>query len=114
MFSTIGIIIDIAIVLALVVFGLIGLKKGFLHSILSLFSWSVCIIIAVLVAKYVSGWINGIYDVSALIGGKIEGSLLSSNEFFATAVNSGAERRCGTAAYLGGRRGVFDIRSRYQ
>ena len=31
MFSTIGIILDVAIILSLVVFAIIGLKKGFLH-----------------------------------------------------------------------------------
>ena len=88
MFSTIGIILDVAIILAFVIFGIIGFKKGFLHSILSLFSWSVCILVAILVAKYVAGLINGIYNFSALIGGKIEESLIKTNEFFNLAVNS--------------------------
>ena len=88
MFSTIGLILDIAIILVLVIFAIIGLKKGFLHQVLSLFSWVVCVIVAILVAKYVAGWINGIYDFSALIGGKIEEGLANSNEFFTMAINA--------------------------
>lgn len=88
MLSTIGLILDVAIVLALVIFAIIGLKKGFLHQVLSLFSWVVCIFVAVLVAKYVAGWINGIYNFAGLIGGKIEEGLIKSNEFFAKTVSS--------------------------
>lgn len=87
MLSTIGIIIDVAIIAVLIIFGLIGLKKGFLKSVLSLFSWSLCIAIACLIAKYVAGWINGIYDFSALIGNKISKSLTNMNEFFAQSIN---------------------------
>lgn len=85
--ATVGLIIDIAIVVALVIFGIIGFKKGFLKSIVSLFSWIVCLIVAVLTAKYVAGWINKIYDFTGLIGEKIAEGLNSSNEFFATAIN---------------------------
>ena len=87
MISTIGIIIDIVIIAVFLIFGLIGLKKGFLKSILSLFSWGLCITIAFLTAKYVAGWINGIYDFSALIGSKISKSLVNMNEFFAQSIN---------------------------
>lgn len=88
MLSTIGIIIDIAIVLAVIISGLIGLKTGFLKSVLSFFSWVVCLIVAVFAAKYVAGWINGIYDFSALIGGKVSTSLVKFNEFFGRSINT--------------------------
>ncbi len=88
MLSTIGLIIDIVIVVALVIFGLIGFKKGFLKSIISLFSWIVCLIIAIFTAKYVAKWINGIYDFSSLIGGKISSSLTNINDFFSTTISS--------------------------
>ena len=88
MFSTIGIIIDIAIVLALVIFGIIGFKKGFLKSIISLFSWIVCIAIAVLTAKYVAGWLNGIFDFAGWFGGHISNALSGTNEFFVKSINS--------------------------
>ncbi len=87
MLSTVGIIIDVVIVAVLVIFSLIGLKKGFLKSVLSLFSWGICIVIAFLTAKYVAGWINGIYDFSELIGGKIATNLSKTNEFFSQSIN---------------------------
>ena len=86
--ATVGLIIDAVIVLLLVVFAVVGLKKGFLKSVISLFSWVVCIIIAVLLAKYVAKCINGIYDFSALFGDKIAKSLIKSNDYFSLAINS--------------------------
>lgn len=88
MLSTIGLIIDIVIVAALVICGIVGYKKGFLNSVLSLFSWVACVVVAVLVAKHVAGWINGIYDFSGLISSKITESLSESNEFFNIAINA--------------------------
>ena len=87
MLATIGIIIDIALIAVLVIFSILGLKKGFLKSVLSIFSWIVCLFVACLTAKYVAGWINGLYDFSALIGGKISKSLIKTNNFFAQSVN---------------------------
>lgn len=87
MMATIGLIIDVLIIGALVIFGIIGFNKGFLKSFISLFSWVVCIIIAIFTAKYVASWINGIYDFSALIGDKIANGLINANEFFARAVS---------------------------
>ncbi len=86
--NTIGLIIDIAIIVALIIFGIIGLKKGFLKSVISIFSWVVCLIIAVLLAKYVAGWLNGIYNFSGLIGGKISEGLVGTNEFFTQSINT--------------------------
>ena len=88
MFSTIGLIIDIAIILALVIFGIIGFRKGFLHSVISLFSWAVCLTVAIFTAKYVAGWINGIYNFSALIGNGIEKSFTGMHEVFTQAINT--------------------------
>jgi len=88
MLSTVGLIIDIIIIAVLVIFAIIGLKKGFLHSIISLFSWAFCLLIAFLTAKYVAGWINSIYDFASLIGDKISSSLIEGNNFFAQAINT--------------------------
>lgn len=85
--ATIGIIIDVAIVALLVIFALIGLKNGLLKSVLSFFSWGVCILVAFLTAKYVASWINGIYNFSNLIGSKIAKGLIGTNEFFAQSIN---------------------------
>lgn len=87
MFATIGIIIDILIIAILIIFSIIGLKKGFFKSIMSIFSWSVCLIIAIYTAKYVAGWINGLYNFADLIGNGISKSLTKSNNFFAQSIN---------------------------
>ena len=87
MLTTIGLIIDVIIIALLVILGIVGFKRGFLKSLISLFSWSVCIAIAFFLAKYVAGWINGIYNFSGMIGGNIASSLRSNNEFFTHAVN---------------------------
>lgn len=87
MLATIGIIIDVAIIAVLLIFSIIGFKKGLLKSVLSLFSWFVCILIAFFTAKYVAGWINGIYDFSGLIGNSISKSLNKTSEFFAQSIN---------------------------
>lgn len=89
---TIGIIIDVAIILALIISGFIGFKKGLLKSFLSIFSWGVCLILAILTAKYVAGWINGLYDFAGLLGDKISNSLSKSNEFFSTSINTFANK----------------------
>ena len=88
MAATIGIIIDLIIIAVLLIFGLIGLKKGFFKSILSVFSFATCLFIAIWAAKYVANWINGLYDFSNLIGNKISKSLMNSNEFFALPINT--------------------------
>lgn len=88
MFSTIGIVIDIALVALFMILGIIGLKKGLLKSVISLFSWGACLIVAIFSAKLVAGWINGIYNFAGLIGGKITKSLQSLNAFFTLPINS--------------------------
>ena len=86
--NIVGLIIDIAIVLLVVVFGIIGLKKGLLKSVISLFSWVVCILVAIFTAKYVAGWLNNIYDFSGFIGNKISGGLVGTHEFFSSQISS--------------------------
>lgn len=86
--STVGIIIDILVVLVIAIFGFIGYKKGFLRSLISLFSWVVCLAVAFFTAKYVAGWINGIYDFSGLIGEKVAKSLQKENAYFSLAVST--------------------------
>ena len=82
MLATIGIVIDIVVILALVIWGIKGFKDGLLKSFISLFNWTVCILVSVFVAKYVASWINGIYDFSSLIGNKISSALTGVHEFF--------------------------------
>ncbi len=88
MFTTIGIIIDVAIVLLFLILGFIGYRKGFLNSILSLFSWFVCLVVSILVAKYVANWINGIFNISGAIGNSLKSPITNLNELFTKQVNS--------------------------
>lgn len=92
MLSTIGIIIDVVLVIILAVFAIIGYKKGLFKSLLSLFSWIVCILVAIFTAKYVANWINGIYDFNSLIGSQIEKGLVGMNEVFSRQVNEFASK----------------------
>lgn len=87
MLATLGIIIDIIIIAILVIFAIIGLKKGLFKSVLSIFSWVVCLAIAIFTAKYVARWINSLYDFSGLIGNGISKSLMKNNEFFGQSIN---------------------------
>ena len=91
MFTIAGFVIDFIIIALLVIFGLIGLKKGFFKSLISLFSWSVCIVLACLTAKYVAGWIDKLCNFSGMIGNKIATSLSKSNDFFSKPINAYAE-----------------------
>ncbi len=86
--STLGLIIDIVLVAIVLIFAIIGLKKGFFKTILSLFSWVVCLLVAIFLAKYVANWINGIYDFTSLIGTKIEEALSGMGEVFNKSINS--------------------------
>lgn len=92
MFATIGIIIDIVIIAAFAIFTFIGIRKGFLHSLISLFSWTFCLLVAFLTAKYVAGWINGIFNFSGMLGNSISDALIDSNNFFGQAINSYASK----------------------
>ncbi len=84
MLATIGLIIDVVIVCALVISAIIGYKKGFLKSVLAFFSWAVCIFVAIFAARYVANWVNHIYNFDGLIGGGIAKGLIKNNEYFAT------------------------------
>ncbi len=88
MLATIGLIIDIVIVALIVIFAIIGYRKGFLQSLISLFSWVVCLVVAIFAAKYVAQWINGIYDFSGFIGDKIANGLNSIDEMFTKPISA--------------------------
>lgn len=92
MLHTIGIGIDIFIVASLIIYGIVGIKKGLFRSLIGLFTWSVCLIVALFLAKYVAVWINGIHNFSADIGTKIADGLNNSNEFFLRTINSFSSR----------------------
>lgn len=92
MLSTVGLVIDVLIVLAIVILGILGYKKGLLKSLLSVFGWSFCLVVAIWSAKYVAGWIDTIFNFSSKIGGGIANSLFAQQEFFKAPINTYADK----------------------
>lgn len=68
-------VIDIVILCVLVLFGIIGIWKGFLNTIISLFGNLASLAVAILCAKPVSSFLDKIFNIVGGIGGKIAESL---------------------------------------
>ena len=86
--SVVGIIIDVLIVLVLLITGLIGIKKGFLKSLLSLFNWVVCLAVSIWLAKYVANWVGSWFGMENAIAGKISSSIIGVNSELGNSVAS--------------------------
>lgn len=87
--STMGIIVDVAIIAILVVFGFIGYRKGFFKSILSMLSTIVVLIISIFCAGNLAKLINKIYDFTGLIAGKLSGGIASMGTFYSQTIPAG-------------------------
>lgn len=85
MLSTIGIVLDVVVLSAIIIAGILGFKKGFLKAILDFFSWVACFFLAAILAKYVARLLNGIFDFAGFIGKKVAGGL--NGEYFNTPIN---------------------------
>lgn len=68
-------VIDIIVIAVLVIFGVVGLVKGFLNTLLSLFGGLASLGVAILTAKPVAKFLDGIFHIVSSIGGSIAGSL---------------------------------------
>ncbi len=86
--GTIAIIIDVAVCLILIIYALVGLSKGFFNCLLKIFGTLGAVVIAVLTAKPVLSFVNGIVDISAacgkwmssyFVGGGFETEVTSAN-----------------------------------
>ena len=84
-----GIAIDVLIVALIAVFALIGFKKGFFKSVLSMVSTLVVIIVSVLCASPVAKLINKIYDFTGLIAGKLCKGIASMGAFYSQTIPEG-------------------------
>lgn len=84
-------IIDIIVIAVLVVFAIIGMWRGFINTILSLFSSVASIVVAIFAAKPVSKLLNSIFGIIPGIGGKIAGSLSGTITPFAADAVEGAQ-----------------------
>ena len=81
-------VIDIVILCALAVFGIVGMIKGFLNTIISLFGNLASLVIAVLSAKPVSQFLDKIFNIVGGIGGNIAKGLTSTVTPFQSANGS--------------------------
>ena len=75
-------VIDIVIIAVLLLFGIIGMIKGFLNTILSLFSSLASLGVAIFCAKPVAKFLNNVFGLIGAIGGKIAGSLAGTIQPF--------------------------------
>ena len=87
--STMGVILDVLIVAVLVVFGLIGLKKGFFKSVISIFSTIVILLISFFGAGPLAKVINKIYDFTSLIANRICSGMADMGVFYTQEIPSG-------------------------
>lgn len=87
--SGVGIAIDVAIVVLLVIFGLIGFKKGFFKSVLSMISTVVVLVVSILCASPLANLINKIYDFTGLIAGKLCKAIASMGAFYNQTIPEG-------------------------
>ena len=80
--STIGIIVDVVIVLTLVIYALVGLSKGFIESFLKILGSVGAVALAIFTAKPVLAFVNGIVNVSQQMGDFIISQLTSMSTVF--------------------------------
>ena len=99
--NVVGIVIDVAIVLVLLITGLIGIKKGFLKSLLSLFNWVVCLGASIWLAKYVANWVGSWFGMENAIAGKISNAIVGSNAELGNSVASFGSKDAIMAACAG-------------
>ncbi len=87
--STVGIVLDVAIVALLLICAFIGLHKGFFKSIISMISTIVVLIVSIYFASPLAKLINKIYDFTGLIAGKLSSSIASMGAFYSEVIPSG-------------------------
>ena len=87
--SVVGITIDVLIVALVAIFALIGLRKGFFKSVLSMISTLVVIIISIIFASPLAKLINKIYDFTGLLAGKLCSGIASMGSFYSEAIPEG-------------------------
>ena len=85
----VGLAIDIAIVMILLCFAIAGFKKGFLKSVLALFSTLVVLIVAVYFANHFAKLINSIYDFASLIAKKLAPSIEKIDSIYTSTFPAG-------------------------
>ena len=74
-------VIDIVIIAILLVFAIVGMVKGFLNTLLSLFSTFASLAVAVLFAKPVAKFLNSVFHIVTKIGAKIAAGITNITPF---------------------------------
>lgn len=92
--------IDIIVVCVLVLFGVVGMIKGFLNTLVSLFGNLVSLGVAILCAKPVSKFLDSIFHIVDGIGGKIAGSIAGTIKPFADNISAVSDGSALTGAEL--------------
>lgn len=70
--------IDIAVIVLILIFGIVGVARGFLRSLLALFSSLVTLILAIWLAKPVSGVVDSLFGLSGAFSGMLEPGFLDT------------------------------------
>ncbi|PKK95795.1 MAG: hypothetical protein CVV59_01860 [Tenericutes bacterium HGW-Tenericutes-4] len=81
-------VLDIVIVVILLIFSIAGFAKGFLSSLLKLFSSVASLAIGVWLAKPVAVFINGIFNLTGWFADKISGAIAGIDTFFTFVVGT--------------------------
>lgn len=98
----VGIALDIAVILVLLVFAIIGYKKGFLKSVLALFSTFVVLIASIYFANHFAKLINSIYDFTSLIAKKLAPSIEKIDSIYALTLPAGMSGSAFYSTYIAG------------
>lgn len=87
--SVAGIVLDVAVIGLLVIFGFIGFKKGFFKSIISMLSTIVVIIISIFCASPLARLLNKFYDFTGLIAKNLCNGIASMGAFYSQPIPEG-------------------------
>lgn len=74
-------VIDIIVIAVLLVFAIVGMVKGFLNTIISLFGTFASLGVAILCAKPVASFLNKIFNIVGSISGKLMGTITGVSPF---------------------------------
>lgn len=85
----VGIVLDLVVVILLLTFAFLGYHKGFLKSLIALFSTTVVIAIAIYFSNGFARLINSVYDFTALIAEKLAPSIERISSVYSMAFPSG-------------------------
>lgn len=85
----VGLILDLAVAILLLTFAFIGYHKGFLKSLIALFSTTVVIALAVYFSNGFARLINSVYDFTALIAEKLVPSIERISSIYSMSFPSG-------------------------